>query len=188
MKCSRCGSENMQMQAKNAKNYITIGVVLALVGFGLMFLGIIGAILGIAIGIPVGVILKMIIPTPRETIGVCQTCGYTTTPINQDIVDITGHPLSAVDGNENFVITREASSFGALVNLKIIVDNFAPITLTNGMTVYLKVAEKEKHTIFFEQINGLGKKKRKGIFDIYIEEHSKRYITFVFTQNGIKVK
>ena len=77
MKCEKCNSENVQAQVVTKKNPIVTGMVLALGGLGLMFLGIIGGLIGVVIGLIIGVIIKSCMGDLRETVFVCQDCGNT---------------------------------------------------------------------------------------------------------------
>ena len=79
--CNKCNSNNVQMQAKKRKNTVLLGCVLALGGFGLMFLGPIGAIIGVIIGLVIGAIISALMPTQYETVAVCQNCGNSFKPI-----------------------------------------------------------------------------------------------------------
>ena len=80
MKCCECGSERVHGQVITKKNPIVIGFVLALGGFGMMFLGIVGGIIGAVLGLIIGGIIKGIMGDLQETVFVCQDCGYTFSP------------------------------------------------------------------------------------------------------------
>jgi uncharacterized membrane protein SpoIIM required for sporulation len=80
MKCAKCGSENVQAQVVVKKNSIVPPAMLAFGGIGLMFLGIIGAIIGVFLGWIVGVIIKSFMGELHETIFVCQDCGNSFSP------------------------------------------------------------------------------------------------------------
>ena len=77
MKCVKCSSENVQVQVVTKKNKITGAIVLMLLGFGLMFLGIVGAVLGALLGWIIGMIVKGLMGELQETVAVCQDCGHT---------------------------------------------------------------------------------------------------------------
>jgi hypothetical protein len=74
MICPKCGTE-MQVQAQKEKNPILLGLVLAFGGFGLMFLGIPGALIGALLGLIIGAIIKGLMKTQYESVFVCQSCG-----------------------------------------------------------------------------------------------------------------
>lgn len=74
-KCEKCGSTNVIVQAKEAKNSIVWGFMMFFGGIGLMFLGPIGAIVGIVLGLIVGFPIKAFMPKMYETVVVCQDCG-----------------------------------------------------------------------------------------------------------------
>lgn len=77
MKCVKCGSENVIIESKKAKNSIMIGCVLTLGGIGLMIFGIIGIVIGVVLGFIIGVIVKSLAKEVYESWGVCQDCGKT---------------------------------------------------------------------------------------------------------------
>lgn len=77
MTCKYCGSANVSAQAKEAKNPIVVGCTLLLGGLGLMFLGLLGAIIGIIIGLLIGVIVKATMPKMYDTVLICRDCGRT---------------------------------------------------------------------------------------------------------------
>ena len=77
MKCSKCGSETVNAQARKAKSPIMFGFIIMFTGIGLMFLGFLGAIIGLILGAIIGGIAKALIPTQYETVATCQNCGHT---------------------------------------------------------------------------------------------------------------
>lgn len=77
MKCSKCNSENVQMQAKEVKAKLTVPCLLTLGGFGLMFFGIVGLVIGAVLGLIIGAIIQALLPTKYTSVAVCQDCGYT---------------------------------------------------------------------------------------------------------------
>ena len=79
MKCVKCSSENVQVQVVKKKNNVTGAIVLMLLGIGLMFLGIIGAVIGAILGLVIGGIVNSIMGEIQETVAVCQDCGHTFT-------------------------------------------------------------------------------------------------------------
>lgn len=109
MKCERCNSENVQMQSRPAKGFSIIGLVfgfsLAFAGLSSMFFAIVDVIVGLGsmllllsaagaiigfvagafLGCIVGIIVKACRPKQYETVAVCQSCGYTSNPIKQDL-------------------------------------------------------------------------------------------------------
>ena len=186
MKCPRCNSENVHVQARAGRKPIVIACVLALSGLGLMFLGIIGLALGVVVGLIIGVIIKALVPAPTETIAVCQSCGYTSKPIDQSIAKEGGHSLFCTDAESNFVISRTNVSCGSAVGLRITVDDCEQFTLSNDMTVNLRL-NNGCHRVHYEQSAGLGKKNRTGFFDVCISCGNTYYTNFEFTSNGISV-
>ena len=77
MKCPKCGSENVNLQAKkNTYPKVIWGSALALCGFGLMLFGIPGSLIGGVIGLIIGLILYAIMSTSYKSVMVCQNCGY----------------------------------------------------------------------------------------------------------------
>lgn len=85
MKCPKCHSENVQVQAKRVK-FPMGALLLTFGGFGLMFFGIIGALCGIVLGLIIGAIIKGLTPTAYESIVICQECGFVGKP-NHEIPD-----------------------------------------------------------------------------------------------------
>ena len=81
MRCPKCGSENVNLQAKkNTYPSVIWGSALALGGFGMMFLGIFGLLIGGIIGAIIGLILYAIMSTSYKSVMVCQNCGYCSKP------------------------------------------------------------------------------------------------------------
>lgn len=83
MKCPKCNSENVQMQAKEAKLKLIVPCMLTFGGFGLMFLGIAGLLIGAVMGLIIGAIIQALVPTKYTSVMVCQDCGYTTDQVNK---------------------------------------------------------------------------------------------------------
>ena len=82
MKCPKCGSENVQMQAKEYKPKTTGACCLIAVGIGCMILGIPGAIIGAVIGVIAGAILNSLMSNAYRSVMVCQDCGHVTQHTN----------------------------------------------------------------------------------------------------------
>lgn len=80
MKCQRCNSENVIATPvkKSRKGGMFAGFLLFFTGVGLMFLGILGAIIGLVLGAIIGGIVAALVPTAHETVWVCQNCGFIT--------------------------------------------------------------------------------------------------------------
>ena len=85
MRCEKCNSENtvVTVVKKSNKGALFGGVMLLLTGLGLMFLGIIGALLGLVAGAIIGGIVAALMPTQHESVWVCQDCGHITKPKEQ---------------------------------------------------------------------------------------------------------
>ena len=115
MKCPRCNSENIQMQVTEGKSLPIIGFVLLFGGIGLMLLSIIGLIIGALIGLLVGSIAKAVLPNKKETVSVCQSCGYTSNPIPQSGFSPISHPLFCSESECNLSVTRENSTTGSAI-------------------------------------------------------------------------
>lgn len=177
--CNKCNSDNVQMQAKKSKNTVLLGCVLALGGFGLMFLGPIGAIIGALIGLIIGAIISALMPTQYETVAVCQNCGNSFKPIVPTVVQ---HPQSSTPNDSNLTITRDDAVKGTIVTIRVAIDNQTPFIMNDRMTLSFKV-EEGYHQISYEQATGIGKKKNKGQFTILVKEKST--VTFSFTRKGI---
>ena len=178
--CNKCNSNNVQMQAKKSKNTILLGCVLALGGFGLMFLGPIGAIIGVIIGLIIGAIISaLIMPTQYETVAVCQNCGNSFKPVVPTVVQ---HPQSSTPNDSNLTITRDDAVKGTIVTIRVTINNQNPFIMNDRMTLNFKV-EEGYHQISYEQATGIGKKKNKGHFTVLVKDKSD--VTFSFTRKGI---
>lgn len=81
MKCPKCNSENVQVQAKEFKPKMIGASCLACAGFGLVFLGIIGAIIGAGLGAIIGGVLNSVMSGTYQSVMVCQDCGYVSKPM-----------------------------------------------------------------------------------------------------------
>ena len=184
MKCSRCNSENIQMQTQKGKGMPTIAFVMIFGGFGLMFLGIIGLVIGAFLGGLIGGFAKAGASNRYETVAVCQDCGFTSGPVQQGLPSQNGHPLLSTESECNLSITRENSFIGCAISLIVRIDNYKPLNISDGMTVHLKLAAGQ-HRIVYEQGGGLGKKSRRGFVDVITEDSSKRHMSFTFTKTGL---
>lgn len=76
MKCEKCNSENVQIQAKEYKPKLAVPVGLTLGGFGMIFLGIIGFLCGFVVGLIIGAIITALVPTRYDSVMICQDCGH----------------------------------------------------------------------------------------------------------------
>lgn len=76
MKCNKCGSENVTVQAVKAKSPFIMGFTLLFGGLGLMIAGLVGAIIGVPVGVLIGAIVKALVPTRYDSLVSCQNCGY----------------------------------------------------------------------------------------------------------------
>lgn len=200
MKCARCNSTNIRMQSRvKDGNGIVLGCVMFGGGLGLFLGGIIGVFTGLIFlgiisaafcAIPsliIGLIIKAAMPTPTETIAVCQSCGYTSKPIPQIIANKNGHPLFSTESECNLAITRGKSSTGSVIPLHITIDDSPCFAISNDMSVNLKLTPGD-HKIFYEQKSGLGKSDRSGFLDVNIERGNKYYLHLLFTHAGLAVK
>ncbi len=177
--CNKCNSNNVQMQAKKTKNTVLLGCVLTLGGFGLMFLGPIGAIIGVVIGLIIGAIISTLMPTQYETIAICQNCGNSFKPVVPTVIQ---HPQSSTSNDSNLTITRDDAVKGTIVTIRVTIDNHPPFVINDRMTLNFKV-EEGYHQISYEQATGIGKKNNKGQFTVLVKDKSN--ITFSFTRKGI---
>lgn len=189
MKCPKCNSENVQFQAKEVKPQFTTPLCLMFGGIGLIFLSIIGAIIGVVLGLIVGAILSSALPSGQQSIMVCQECGYVMQPKDQPITPpnqtVSSNPLFCNPEESNLDVIRDDVDKGTIVVIQVKVDEYAPFNIFDNTTTTLKVPD-GVHTISYEQINGIGKKKNKGQLSIVVNE--KKNITFSFTRQGVIVK
>lgn len=189
MKCPKCNSENVQVQAKEFKPKAMGASCLMCAGIGLLFLGVIGAIFGLGIGFLIGSILNSIMANTYQSVMVCQECGYVSQPndllIPQPNRPLSYHPLFCDPDESNLDIIRNDLDKGTIVMIQVKIDENMPFTIRDNTTASLKVSE-GVHIISYEQINGIGKKKNKG--QLRVEMNDKQNITFSFTRRGLIVK
>ena len=185
MKCPKCNSENVQVQAKEFKGKFIGACCLAGAGLGLCFLGLVGVIIGLVIGTILGIILNGITSNTYQSVLVCQDCGYVSQPMNETVKLTESHPLYCDSGDGNLDIVRNDIHKGTIVVIRVKVDDYAPIDIMDNSTISLKVSE-GIHTISYEQVNGIGKNKNKGQLSISVDE--KKNITFSFSRAGLIVK
>lgn len=185
MKCPKCNSENVQMQAKEAKLKLAVPCMLMLGGFGSMFLGIFGLLIGAIIGGIIAAIVDSILPTGYQSIMVCQDCGYVSAPLNHTQFGTSQHPLFCQPNESNLDIVRNDVAKGTIVVVRIKIDDYAPFDMGDNLTTYLKLTEGE-HVLSYEQINGIGRKKNRGQFNVQVGE--KRTVEISFTRQGLIVK
>lgn len=177
MKCPRCGSENTRVEPKEYKPKLTAPIVIVLTGFGLMFLGIVGAIVGALLGLLVGAIVNGLLPQSYQGVIVCQNCGCSS--VASQVV-----PGQMDDGN--VIVAREKSKTGNAVMLEMRVDNgeckyiaaggFATYNLENG-----------EHSIFYRQTHGIGKNERTGVYKFSVCDGEKKTITIKFAKMGLDI-
>lgn len=182
MKCPRCNSENVQMQAKEYKPKI-IGVACLIgAGFGLMFFGI-GAVIGAIVGLIVGIILNSIMSNTYQSVMVCQNCGYVSQPMNQPIAQGNGgtliHPLFCDPEESTLEIIRNDAVKGAVILIRVKIDNHAPFNIGDDSVTSLKLPE-GVHTISYEQINGVGRKKNKGQMSVTVGDKASVNMSFAY--------
>lgn len=188
MRCPKCNSENVQIQAKEFKPKMVGASCLLGVGLGLTFLGIVGALVGVIIGLVVGIILNSVMSGTYQSVMVCQMCGYVSKPLNQINQPNQGsilHPLFCCPEDGNICVMRNDVDKGTIVKIRVWMDNYAPFDIVDNTFTYLKVPE-GLHTISYEQINGIGKKKNRGQFNLMV--NGKTGVTFSFTRKGLIVK
>jgi hypothetical protein len=185
MKCPKCNSENVQIQAKEFKPKMVGACCLTAGGFGCVFLGIIGAIIGAGIGAIVGIILNSVMSNTYQSVMVCQNCGYVSKPITQTTSGTEQHPLFCKPEECNLEVIRNDMAKGTIVVIQVKIDDYAPFNMVDNSTTSLKVTE-GVHTISYEQINGIGRKKNKGQLSITVSD--KKSITISFTRQGLIVK
>jgi predicted nucleic-acid-binding Zn-ribbon protein len=185
MKCPKCNSENVQIQAKEFKPKFVVGACLTLGGIGLVFLGIPGGIIGAGIGAVVGAILDSLASNTYHSVMVCQDCGYTSKPLTNVSRETVSHPLFCDSKESNLDVIRNDIAKGTIIIIRVKIDNYAPFDIADNQTINLKVPDGE-HTISYEQINGIGKDKNKGQLSISVNE--KKSITFSFSRQGLIVK
>lgn len=182
MKCPKCNSENIQIQAKEYKPKITFPCCLTFGGFGLMFLGIVGLIIGVIVGLLVSALLYAIIPTAYQSVMVCQQCGFVGT--DKNVPHIAPNSLFCAPNESNFLIIRKSNSFGNICRLRVRVDNFDAFEISDGEVKHL-LLERGEHTLIYEQANGMGKKQRQGMTKIVVGENES--VQFEFQRIGINV-
>jgi predicted Zn-ribbon and HTH transcriptional regulator len=185
IRCPKCNSENVQIQAKELKPKMIGASCLCFAGFGLMFLGIIGAIIGVAIGLIVGIILNSVMSNTYQSVMVCQNCGYVSKPMSHVKLGTEQHPLFCNPEESNLEVLRNDVDKGTIVIIRVKIDNYAPLDISDNSTTSLKVSE-GLHTVSYEQINGIGKNKNRGQLSVTVSE--KKSITFSFARQGLLVK
>ncbi len=182
MKCPKCNSENVHIQAKEYKPRITFPCCLTFASFGLMFSGIIGLVAGVLLGLLVSAILYAIIPTGYSSVMVCQQCGFVGT--NTTSTNVAPNYLFCMAEESNLLIVRRSNSFGIACKLGIKIDNHVPFEICDNELRHLKL-EQGAHTITYYQVNGMGKKHRKGVINITIGSDC-RMVEFEFQRVGLK--
>ena len=158
-------------------------------GFGLMFLGIIGAIIGVVIGVIIGVILNSVMSNTYQSVMVCQDCGYVSQPNQRPLIqpqkEMPTSPLFCSLDESNLMIVRTSNSIGSACKMEIKIDGYKPFLLGIGEVKYIKVPIGE-HKVAYCQVNGMGKKNRQGVVDVIVEEN-RRLVQFDFSQQGVNV-
>ena len=181
MKCPKCNSENVQIQAKEVKPNFILPLCLIFGGIGLVIFSIFGAIIGAGLGAVIGLILLAALPAGQQTIMICQNCGYVSQPMNKTQSTTQQHPLFCPQEESNLVVERNDIDKGTVIVVRIKIDDNEPFDIGDNLTVYLKLAEGE-HIVCYEQTNG----KNKGQMNVVIGE--KKTITFSYTRQGLIVK
>ena len=185
MKCPKCNSENVQVQAKEYKPKMVGACCLTLGGFGLILLGIIGAIVGVGIGAVIGLVLNSVMSNTYQSVMICQQCGYVSKPLMQTKMGTEEHPLFCNPEESNLEVIRNDVVKGTIIMIRVKVDNFPHFDIGDNSTASLKVTE-GLHTISYEQINGMGRQKNKGQLSVMVSE--KKSIAISFTRQGLIVK
>ncbi|MBQ6906228.1 MAG: hypothetical protein IJN75_04330 [Clostridia bacterium] len=184
MKCPKCNSENIKLQAEEVKPKLTGPLCLLFSGIATIVLGFVGTIIGAIIGLIIGLILSSLLPSGRQSIVVCQNCGYVSQPINNQNLGTKIHPLFCSQSESNLTIVRNDIVKGTIIVIRICVDGGLPFDISDNSTTYLKLAD-GSHVLTYEQINGFGKKKNKGQLNIDIDRVNE--ITISFSQQGLIV-
>lgn len=179
MKCPRCGSENTRIESKEYKPKLTTPIVLTFTGFGLMFLGIAGAVVGALLGLLIAAIVNGLMPQGYQGVIVCQNCGCSSTVKN------TMFPPTTDDGN--VMVARERSKTGDAVLLEVQMDNgeCKPLAV-DGLLAYN--LEDGEHSLYYRQKSGFGKKNRTGVYKFTISDGEKKTIRMKFTKNGLEIE
>lgn len=185
MKCPKCNSENVQIQAQEFKPKMVGACCLTAAGFGGVFLGILGAIIGVMIGSIVGVVLNSVMSNTYQSVMVCQNCGYVSKPLTQTTVSTEQHPLFCKPEECNLEVIRNDLAKGTIIVIRVTIDDYAPFDMRDNSTTSLKVTE-GVHTVSYEQINGIGRKKNRGQLSVTVSD--KKSITISFTRQGLIVK
>lgn len=172
MKCPKCNSENVQIQAKEYKPKLTVPIIIALTGFGMMFLGIVGAVIGALLGLIIGAIVNGLLPQTYQGVIVCQNCGY------------TAPEQMICDGN--LIIVRDKSKTGNAVILEIQVDNgkCKPFAAGGYATYNIEPGE---HSIFYSQKVGIGKNERTGLYKFTVSDGEKKTVRMKFSKTGLDI-
>lgn len=184
MKCPKCNSENINIQVREHKLRLALPMCLIGAGIGMFFFGI-GAIIGAPIGLIIGLIIQSVSPSGNETIMVCQNCGYVSQPLTQTNISTKGHLLFCPSEDSNLDIIRNDVDKGTIVIIRVKIDGYEPIDIQDNSVMTLKLPVGE-HIVSYEQLNGIGRKKNNGRFNIVINE--KKAINISFTRQGLNVK
>lgn len=186
MKCPQCNSENIQMQSQPGKSLPVVGFVLAFGGFGLMFLGILGAIIGAVLGAIIGSIVKACVSPKYETVAVCQSCGYTSSPADLQYAQSTIEPVTQNSAHSTLTVSRRSAATGSVINMLIQVDERPPFTLSNGAFRNI-ILEEGEHQIKYEQQNGLGKSNRQGVLSVCAAPGAHYSLVLMLTERGLDI-
>ena len=180
MKCPKCSSENTQLTAKKVEKKFIFPCCLTAGGIGMFILGPVGALGGIFIGVVIGGLYE-VLPDIYESVMVCQSCGYVVKMDNAP--NVKSHSLFCPPENSNLLIVRTVETTGSAVNFRVWIDD-EPFDMPNGSRAYIKLNDGTHH-LKYEQINGLGKKKRRG--ELTIDAQNENQIVFSFTKSGIAI-
>ena len=184
MKCPKCNSENVQVQAKRFEPKMIGACCLAFGGFGCVFLGIVGAVIGAVIGLIVGIVVDSLVSNTYQSVIVCQNCGYVSRPITQTKIGTEQHPLFCNSEESNLVVVRNDVVKGTIIVVRVKIDNYPHFDIGDNSTANLKVTE-GVHSISYEQLNGMGRKKNKGQLSVFVGD--KKSVNISFTHQGLYV-
>ena len=183
MRCPKCNSDNMQVQAKEYKPKITVPFLISGACFGCVFGGLGGSIVGILIAGVAAAIINAVLPQTYRGVMICQQCGFVGT--SDKLTHVTQNPLFCPMADSNLMVVRKASSTGSVCVLKVTIDGSNTFDINNGDIKYLRL-EQGRHTLSYYQFNGMGKKDRTGSLDITIDD-TRRFLQFEFLKHGMNV-
>lgn len=181
MKCPRCESETIQINiVKSKKGVLWVGAILLLLALTL-FLGVIG----FCIAFVVNIIIFAVAPK-YKTVGVCQNCGNVFNTSEQT-VSFSSFQGKSSESSDNLTVIRNNCSLGSIATLCVRVDDSRDILLGNGRSFSMPVSSGD-HVLSYRQINGIGKKKRTGVYRVFVGTDSPKKVYMTFTSKGIDIQ